>query len=64
MDNGQLIIDNGQLPHVEHVETKDNGINNNHRNVNGEALNEVKHRNVKHRNTETALAIETQKRET
>ena len=51
MDNGQLIIDNGQLPHVEHVETKDNGINN-------------KHRNVKHRNTETALAIETQKRET
>ncbi len=59
MDNGQLIIDNGQLPHVEHVETKDNGINNNHRNVNGEALNEVKHRN-----TETALAIETQKRET
>ena len=52
-------MDNGQLPHVEHVETKDNGINNNHRNVNGAALNEVKHRN-----TETALAIETQKRET
>ena len=45
MDNGQLIIDNGQLPHVEHVETKHNGINNNHR-------------NVKHRNT--ASFVQTQ----